>query len=155
MWFVSRNQVTSKFASPVQLASFFHATPDTVRWRGMWAVSRALVRDLTTFVSPFPSSWLSLMLNIKMSRITSSHVLNSTWWGCYGLCLTNHQPSLPTLFYSFLASICVFMALSTVFRSINSSDNFPFIDSVLPVLSLPYWFFQLYVSLWKSPSAPI
>ena len=50
-------------------------------------------------------------------------------------------------FYSVLVSISVFMALSTVFHSINSPDNSPFFHSVLPVLSLPYWSFQLYVSL--------
>ena len=57
--------------------------------------------------------------------------------------------------YFVLVSISVFMALSAVFRSINSPDNSPFSFSVLPVLSLPYWSFQLYVSLWKSPSALI
>ena len=35
-----------------------------------------------------------------------------------------NQPSLPTPFYSVLVSISVFMALSTVFHSISSSDNF-------------------------------
>ena len=45
------------------------------------------------------------------------------------------------------------MALSTVFHSINSPNNFPFSHSVLPVLSLSHRSFQLYVSLWKSPSA--
>ena len=34
-----------------------------------------------------------------------------------------NQPSLPTPFYSVLVSISVFMALSTVFHSINSPDN--------------------------------
>ena len=58
-----------------------------------------------------------------------------------------NQPSLPTPFYSVLVSISVFMALSTVFHSINSHDNSPFSDSVLPVLYLPYWAFQLYISL--------
>ena len=58
-----------------------------------------------------------------------------------------NQPSLPTPFYSVLVSVSVFKALSTVFHSINSPDNSPFSDSVLPVLSLPYWSFQLYVSL--------
>ena len=58
-----------------------------------------------------------------------------------------NQPSLPTAFYTVLASISVLMALSTVFHSTNSPDNFPFSDSVLPVLSLPYWSFQPYVSL--------
>ena len=33
------------------------------------------------------------------------------------------QPSLPTPFYSVLVTVSVFMALSTVFHSINSPDN--------------------------------
>ena len=44
-----------------------------------------------------------------------------------------HQPSLPTPFYS-----SVFMALSTVFHSINSPENSPPYHSVLLVLILPY-----------------
>ena len=58
-----------------------------------------------------------------------------------------NQPSLPTAFYTVLASISVLMALSTVFHSTNSPDNFPFSDSVLPVLFLRSWSFQLYISL--------
>ena len=58
-----------------------------------------------------------------------------------------NQPSLPTPFYPVLVSIFVFVALSTVFHSINSPDNSPFSDSVFPVLSLLYWSFQLFVSL--------
>ena len=57
-----------------------------------------------------------------------------------------NQPNLPIPFYSVLVSISVFTALSAVFYSVNSPDN-------SPVLFLPYWSFQLYVSLWKSPSA--
>ena len=49
----------------------------------------------------------------------------------------------------------VFMALSTVFLSINSPNNSPLSHSVLPALFLPYWSFQVYISLWKSPSALI
>ena len=66
-----------------------------------------------------------------------------------------NQPSLRTPFLkkSVLVSISVFITFSTVFRSIKSPDNSPFSHSVLPVLSLPYWSFQLYISLWKSPSA--
>ena len=51
-----------------------------------------------------------------------------------------NQPSLPAPFYSVLVSISVFMALSTVFHSMNSPDNFPLSHSVLPVLFLPDWF---------------
>ena len=58
-----------------------------------------------------------------------------------------NQPSLPTPFYSVHVSISVFIALSTVFRSINSPDNSLLSHSVLPVLFLPYWSFQLYISL--------
>ena len=66
----------------------------------------------------------------------------------------NH-PSLPTHFYSVLVSVSVFKALSTVFPSINSPDNSPLSHSVLQVLILPYWPFQPYISLRKSPSALI
>ena len=58
-----------------------------------------------------------------------------------------NQPSLPTHFYSVLASISVFMAISTVFHSINSPNNSPLSHSVLSLLNLLYWYFQLYVSL--------
>ena len=58
-----------------------------------------------------------------------------------------NQPSLPTPFYSVLVSVSVFMALSTVFHSINFSDNFLLSHFVLPVLFLPHWSFQLYISL--------
>ena len=60
-----------------------------------------------------------------------------------------------TFFNSVLVSVSIFMALSTVFHSLNPPDNSPFSHSVLPVSSLPYWSFQLLVSLGKSPSALI
>ena len=47
-----------------------------------------------------------------------------------------NQPSLPTPVYSVLVSLSVFTALSTVFHSINSSDNSPLFHSALPVLFL-------------------
>ena len=58
-----------------------------------------------------------------------------------------NQPSLPAPFYSVLASVSVFTALSTVFNSINSPDSSPLSNSVLRVFILPYWSFQLYISL--------
>ena len=66
-----------------------------------------------------------------------------------------NQPSLLTPFYSVLVSISVFMALSTMFHSITFPDNSPLSYSVLPVFFLPYRSFELYVCLWKSPSALI
>ena len=58
-----------------------------------------------------------------------------------------NQPNLPTLFYSILVPVSVFMSLSVVFHSIKSPDNYPLSHSVLPVLTLPYWSFQPYISL--------
>ena len=85
--------------------------------------------------------------------------LTFTWWGCCcGLCQSHQPTELAHSFFFFnsvLVYIFVFMALSTVFHSINSPDNSPFSHSVLPVLSLPYRSFRLYISLWKSPSALI
>ena len=59
-----------------------------------------------------------------------------------------NQPNLPTPFDSVLVSISVFMALSTVFHSINSPDNrfltlfFQFI-SALCVFSTVYLFMKV------------
>ena len=47
-----------------------------------------------------------------------------------------NQPSSPTPFYSVLVSLSVLKALSTVFHSINSPDNYLLSRSVLPVLVL-------------------
>ena len=47
------------------------------------------------------------------------------------------------------------MALSTVFHSIHSPNNSPLSRSVLPILYLPNWSLELYISLVKSPSALI
>ena len=49
-----------------------------------------------------------------------------------------NEPGMPAPFYSALASISVFMALSTVFHSINSPENSPLSHSVLPVLFVPF-----------------
>ena len=57
------------------------------------------------------------------------------------------QSSLSTPFCSVLVSISVFMALLAVFHSTNSPDNSPFSHSALVVLTLPYWYFQVYISL--------
>ena len=58
-----------------------------------------------------------------------------------------NQPSLPIPFSSILVSVSVFMALSTVFHSINSPDIPPFSDSVLQVFALSYWSSELYITL--------
>ena len=66
-------------------------------------------------------------------------------------------PSLPTPFYSVLVSLSVFMALSTVFHSINSPDNSLHSHCVLLVLFCligPFNYIYLYESLpqpWYNP----
>ena len=64
-----------------------------------------------------------------------------------------NQPSSPTLFYSVLVPVSVFMALSTVFHSINSPDNSPLSHSVLPVVFLPFGPFND-ISLYESLLQP-
>ena len=66
-----------------------------------------------------------------------------------------NQLSLPIPFYFVLVSVSVFVALSPVFHSINSPDNSPLSHSVLPVLFLPYWSFQLYLFMKVSLSPDI
>ena len=50
------------------------------------------------------------------------------------------------LAHSFYSIVVVFAALSTIFHFVNSSNS-PFFHSVLPVLFLPYWSIQLYISI--------
>ena len=67
-----------------------------------------------------------------------------------------HKPT--ELSHSFLFCSCVcfnLLALSTVFHSTNSPNDSPLSHSVLPILFLPYWSFQLITSPWRSPSALI
>ena len=86
-------------------------------------------------------------LTLSMKHFLCPRGLTFTWWGCYGLCLDINQPSLPTPFYSDLVSISVFRVHSSVFHSIHSPDNSPLSHSVLLNLFLPYWSFQIYISL--------
>ena len=58
-------------------------------------------------------------------------------------------------FYSVLVSVSVFVALSPVFHSIHSPDNYPLSHSVPLGLTSAYWSFQLYISFRKFHSAPI
>ena len=51
------------------------------------------------------------------------------------------------LIFPVLVSISVFITLSAVLRTINSPDNSPLSHYLLRVLFLPYWPFQLDISL--------
>ena len=101
---------------------------------------------------PLQFNWFFILYTLLLSLRAPLHMVGHVAVYVFDI----NQPSLPTPFYSVPVSISVSMALSTVFHSINSPDNSPLSHSVLPVLFLPYWFFQLYIiSLWKSPSALI
>ena len=71
-----------------------------------------------------------------------------TWWEWCG-CLWHKPAEIAHSFRSLLVTISVFVALSTAFHSTDSPHNSPLSHSVLPVLFLPYWSFQLYTYLWK------
>ena len=72
--------------------------------------------------------------------------LTFTWWGCWSLCFWHKPTELAHIL--FILFVCLFLSLWLVlFHSINSPDNSPLSHSVLPVLYLPYWSFQLYISL--------
>ena len=66
-----------------------------------------------------------------------------------------NQPSLPTPLYAVLVSVSVFMALSTVFHSINSPDNSPLFPSVLPALILRYWSLNYLSFFMKVSLSPV
>ena len=97
-----------------------------------------------------PSSWLRSTHQLTKSPHVQLHVLRMLQF----MSDINH-PNLPTPFYFVLVSISVFLAFPAAFHSINSRYYSPYSHSVRLVLSLPYWYFYLYVSLWKSPSALI
>ena len=64
--------------------------------------------------------------------VASPRGLTFMWWGFCGLCFWHEPTELAhSFFYSVLVSISVFMVLSAVFHSVNSSDNSPLSHSVL------------------------
>ena len=75
------------------------------------------------FACPF--HWLPLGTD-RIVRLSRPYRLTFPWWGCCGYVFDIIQPSSHTPVYSVLVSVSVFMALSTVFHSINSPDYSPF-----------------------------
>ena len=97
-------------------------------------------------MSVFLSVCLSLSVSVSVSVCLSVSAGSHSRDGNVTVhVLDINQPSLP-LFDSVLVSVSVFIALSTVFCSINSPDNSP-LSHCSPVLFLLYWSFQLYISL--------
>ena len=94
---------------------------------------------------------LSLSLSLSFSLVPTGSPSCGGDVAVYVFDIT--QPSLPTPFYSVLVSVSVFMALSTVFHSINSPSNSPLCHSVLPVFFLLFGSFN-YRSLYESLLQP-
>ena len=67
--------------------------------------------------------------------------------------LTISYLSFPTPFCSVLVSFSVFLALSTVFHSMNPLNSSLLSYSVLPMLFVHCWSFQLYIYLYESLSS--
>ena len=94
-------------------------------------------------------------ISFRNALFCGPHRLTFTWWGHCELCSWHKPAKLAHSFFSVLVSVSVCMTLSTVLHSINSPDNSPLSHSALSVLFLPYWSFQLDISLRKSPSVLI
>ena len=69
-------------------------------------------------------------------------------------CFRREPSELAHSFYSVLEYVSVFMAHSIVFHLINSPENSPLSRTVLTVLFLPYWSFELYVSFFSPDIIP-
>ena len=103
----------------------------------------------------FSSSWGSFRFVLFLSLFVVSPRAHFLVVGMLRFMSDINQPSLPTPVYSVLVSVFVFVAVSTVLHSINFPYSFPFSSYSFCLISLPYWSFQPYISLWKSPSALI
>ena len=117
--------VCQRRANSASLGALLHGTPSRDTWKMCkcfhagfaWLFCKHLCNRSTFFNLKPPRAHLHAVLMLRfMSDI--------------------NQPSLPTPFYSVPVSVSDFMAISTVFHSINSPNNSPFSHSVLLVLSL-------------------
>ena len=82
--------------------------------------------EILTITICFPTLTYFCLIGSPRAHL---HVVGMLWLIFFSI----NQPSLLAPFYSVLVSIYVFMALSTVFHSINSPDNSPLSHSVLSV----------------------
>ena len=93
-----------------------------------------------------------LLYRTRRERDTGTGLVSKLMAPCW-----NQFRSLRFFFFLILFSKAVVyvQCLVTVFHFKISPDNSSFSHTVLPVLYLPHWFFQLDISSWKSPSALI
>ena len=122
-------------------------------WRSCTKVWKMLLLTEMRFLKRYVDVKKNVWLCGGVCSKPSPRGLTFTWWGCCGSCLW-HKPA--ELIHAYLFCSWVYFCLtilSAVFHSINSPDDSPLSHSVLLVLFLPHWSFELYISLWKSPSA--
>ena len=117
---------------------------------------------------------ITVRRNLWSATVAVIRTQHQTWWVIHSLgfcCVKNRQSLVHECvknvqrFWKTTATTTtttkkkkkkpVFMSFSTVCHSINSSNNSPLSHSVFQDLFLPYWSFQLYISLLKFPSAMI
>ena len=139
--------------------SIDHASVITVN--GSWRQGKTVARSC--WVNHYTVETVSDNLSgkLKLGFISSSRLFALA--KKKGNCVFDLQKAIrsvvfSTLYSSFFFCSCVYFCLYSPFNCIsfhNSPDNSPFSHSVLPVLSLSSWAFQLHVSLWKFPLALI
>ena len=102
-------------------------------------------RSVVTTATMIQLSLLSLSLHVPMQLLLYNRVLipvsacPPSHGGHVAMCVFDvNPPSLPPPFSILFVSFSLFMALSTVFYFIRSSDNSSLSHSVLPVLFLPH-----------------
>ena len=92
---------------------------------------------------PHPRHTQTFTLTFRPSRACTFHVVGFVAVYVFDINLS----SVPTPFCSVLVSITVFMALSNVFHSINSTNNSLLSHSVLPVFFALLVFSSVYLSM--------
>ena len=105
----------------------------------------------------FPLFTLQCGLVFLIHLLTSPHLAGSSSRGG-DVAVHAFDDKSTELTHSFLFCSCVYFCLHglpSVFHFMNSPDNYPLSRSVFPVLFLPHWSLQLYISVGKSPSTLI
>ena len=151
----TESKVDLGFDWNVQLKSWvFDVKPKSLMMQ-TFIVSAAFIEDCGYLDQNVHMSVCPGSCSVLLSLPAHLHVVGMLQFKVFDI----NQPSLPTPFFlnfnSVLVSVSAFMALSTVFQSINSPDISPLSHSILPVLFLLYRSFQLHISFWKAPPALI
>ena len=92
---------------------------------------------------------------VTSALLSGPRGLTFTWWGCYGLCQRHKATELAN---SFLFCSCVYFSVCGPFNCISFRKFSRQISVFLLFssgLTSALWSFQLYICLWKSPSAQI